>query len=59
MEEFVSSSLSLLSLEREAELSRGEAIITAQLQQPKLLESKGKCLLKLKVIYVLSHFLIL
>ena len=54
MEEFVSSSLSLLYLEREAELSRGEAIIAAQLQQPKLLESKGTGLLRLKVIFALS-----
>ena len=50
----MSSSLSLLSLEREAELSRGEAIIAAQLQQPKLLESKGTGLLRLKVIFALS-----
>lgn len=49
MEEFVSNSLSLLLLEREAELSRGEAVVAAQLQQPKLLESKGICLLRLKV----------
>ena len=47
----MSSSISLLSLEREAELSRGEAIVSAQLQQSKLLESKRNCLLRLKVSY--------
>ena len=50
MEEYISKSLSLLSLEREAELSRGEAIISSQLQDSKLLESRGICLLRLKVI---------
>ena len=55
MEEFVSSSLSLLSLEREEELSRREAITATQLQQPKLMESKGNCLLKLKVSILKQH----
>ena len=45
----MSKSLTLLSLEREAELSNGEAVISAQLHQPKLLESKGVALLSLKV----------
>ena len=49
MEQFISKSLSLLSLEREAELLKGEGIISSQLQYPKLLESKGICLLNLKV----------
>lgn len=51
MEEFISKSLSLLSLEREAELSEGEALVSTQLQKSKLLESKGICLLRLKVSY--------
>ena len=46
MEEFISKSTALLSLEREAELSRGEAFLSTQLQQSKLL---AICLQQLKV----------
>lgn len=61
MEEFVSKSLSLLSLERETELSSGEAVVATQLQQPKLLQSKGVALLSLKVsaLYLDLYFIYL
>ena len=46
MEHFVNNSLSVLVIEREAELSKSEAIISARLQQSKL---KGSWLFRLKV----------
>lgn len=49
MEEFISKSLALLSLERESELSKGEAFYSAHIQQSKLFEARGICLRRLKV----------
>ena len=47
--QFVSDSLALLSLEREAEVTESEAILAERLQNTRELEEKGACLQRLQV----------
>ena len=50
MEDFLSRSLELLELEREAEELQAQAAVSSQLLgNPKLLESRGLCIQKLQV----------
>ena len=47
--QFVSDSLALLSLEREAEVTENEALLSERLQNARELEENGACLQRLQV----------
>ena len=49
VEEFITTSLELLRLEKEAEEQQNDVYLTTQLENPKQLEAKGVCIQKLQV----------